>query len=48
MTLWVACNRCRESFDAELHPGLLRCAPCADRTAWRLPGSAARTVEVAA
>ncbi|HEX2066274.1 MAG TPA: hypothetical protein VHI93_05610 [Candidatus Thermoplasmatota archaeon] len=45
MTLWVACAACRTAFDASLHPGLVRCAPCADRSAWRLPRAAAR-VEV--
>ena len=44
MTLWVACNACRQTFDAHLHGGLLRCAPCAERTAYRLAPAAARVV----
>lgn len=48
MTLWVACYTCRESFDATLHPGLVRCAACTERSAWRIPSAAGRTVEVAA
>lgn len=46
--LWVVCNTCRESFEAETHAGLVRCGPCEERTAFRLPGSHPAVVQVAA
>jgi DNA-directed RNA polymerase subunit RPC12/RpoP len=48
MSLWVACYTCRESFEADRHPGLVRCPPCADRTAYRLTPAARTVVEVEA
>lgn len=48
MSLWVACIACRETFSADLHPGLVRCAPCTDRSAWRLPAAPRTAVEVEA
>jgi DNA-directed RNA polymerase subunit RPC12/RpoP len=40
MSLWVACSTCREAFEADRHPGLVRCGPCADRAAYRLAPAA--------
>jgi hypothetical protein len=48
MSLWVACYTCRESFEADRHPGLVRCALCTDRAAYRLPRAARVAVEVGA
>lgn len=45
MSLHVACNDCHRTFPAETHAGLVRCAPCQDRTDWRLPAAAAQVVE---
>lgn len=47
MSLHVACIDCHQTFPAETHAGLVRCAPCQDRTGWRLPttGTAAHVVE---
>ena len=45
MTIEVACNDCRKTFEATLHAGLVRCAECTDVHAVRLPGRGAeRTV----
>jgi len=48
MSLWVACNVCHASFEAETHAGLIRCAPCADTKAYRLTPTAPRIVQVTA
>jgi len=48
MSVHVACNTCRKTFEATLHMGLVRCPDCAESTAFRLPGrgAAARVVTV--
>lgn len=46
MSLRIACNSCGETFSARAHPGLVRCAPCEDRVAFRLPGVGVGTVVV--
>ena len=38
MRLRIACNSCGETFSARSNPGLVRCSPCEDRVAFRLPG----------
>lgn len=45
MPLEVACSSCGARFDAALHAGLVRCAPCVERQAFRVP-SAGPTVTV--
>jgi DNA-directed RNA polymerase subunit RPC12/RpoP len=39
MTLKVSCISCAATFDAVRHAGLVRCAPCDERLAFRLPGT---------
>ena len=46
MSVTIACISCQESFDARRHPGLVRCGPCEDRVAYRLPGVGTGTVVV--
>lgn len=46
MSLRVACNSCGETFSALHNAGLVRCAPCEDRLAFRLPGAGIGTVTV--
>lgn len=46
MSLWIACYTCREPFEAELHPGLVRCPSCTDRAAYRLPAAAPTVVHL--
>ena len=38
MSIEVACNDCRKTFEATLHAGLVRCAACSEAHAVRLPG----------
>jgi len=44
MSLQVACIACGATFSALRHPGLVRCAPCDDRAAPRIPSAAATTI----
>lgn len=44
MSIQVACIGCGAAFDALLYPGLVRCAPCEDRAAPRIPNVEATTV----
>jgi LSD1 subclass zinc finger protein len=44
MSLEIACVSCRQPFDAELHAGLVRCAPCEDRHAPTMPSVGATVV----
>ena len=46
MSLKVACISCERPFDAVRHAGLVRCAGCEDRLAYRLPGVGSGTVVV--
>ncbi|MEK6984761.1 MAG: hypothetical protein AABX89_00035 [Candidatus Thermoplasmatota archaeon] len=46
MSLHVRCNSCLAPFDAVAYAGLLRCAACSDRMAYRLPGNSFGTVVV--
>jgi len=45
MSVEVACNSCRKTFEATLHMGLVRCAACEEAHGVRLVGRGAeRTV----
>jgi LSD1 subclass zinc finger protein len=44
MSLEVACISCRRPFDADLHAGLVRCAPCEDMHQISFPSSGATVI----
>lgn len=46
MSLRVACTSCGETYSALRNPGLVRCEPCEERQAFRLPGAGVGTVVV--
>ncbi|MCA1818816.1 MAG: hypothetical protein LC620_01975 [Halobacteriales archaeon] len=39
MSVHVACNGCRKTFEAELHMGLVRCQACQESHGLRLAGA---------
>jgi protein-arginine kinase activator protein McsA len=45
MGIFVACSSCHETFDADDHAGLVRCAPCEDRSIPTIPSMGATVVE---
>lgn len=45
MPVHVACSTCHQTFPVETHTGMVRCTPCEERAAPRIPAAAATVLE---